>query len=434
MHSLNIPTQLRVYNIELATKVPRKFRYPHFVKLLWLVGKHYYERLSQHPADQPLPLSLRAPRVLDGLQELSSFLIEQTTRLAKGAQVSGERRRLARENIPAKKIPDPVWLSRELRKVVLKARGEPLDAECFLPHVAYVDEPALEAAATAGTKRKADSPFEMDANAALAALSRANKIRRPSAPASAPTLPGAGSFPAFPPPVAPAGGDGEIIGRQNLPVQTVTRTEERLDPRGAMPDAAVHAEVRESRSTQSVVRRWERDPLDPSGAGGPVVETRTVITIIERVRFPTAAQAALKAQQRMDQPYAYPSVQQQPPQQQAGVGPPAPQSVTALPGAPNQHVGTTNPEPYQPYGWPYQYQLASQGQGASVQRPPSANGLPVLPTPPGLATVTGAVPPQQTQYPPPPALAAAPASALAGQGQAQGLYAPPLPLQGTYGA
>ncbi|GAA5936996.1 hypothetical protein JCM3775_001921 [Rhodotorula graminis] len=396
LHSLNIPTQLRVYNIELATKVPRKFRYPHFVKLLWLVGKHYNERLSSHPAGEPLPLPLRAPRVLEGLKELSSFLIEQTTRLAKGAQVSAERRRLAKENIPHKKVPDPVWLSRELRKVVLQALGEPLDAECYFPHVAHIDESADHALAP-GNKRKADSPLELDANAALAALSRANKVRRPSSSAAVPSssLPGAGAFPAYMSPSPSSGAadaDGEIIGRHTLPVQTVTRTEERIDPRGAAAkNGALSSEVRESRSTASVVRRWEHDPLDSSGAGGPVVETRTVITIVERVRFPSAAQAKVQAQQRRGQSFAPPPQ----PEQHAGIGPPAPLSVTAIPGTPLPHVGATNPQPYQPHGWPYQYELlpAPSGGGAS------SNGLPALPSS-ALGSV-GAVPPPGAMLPPP---------------------------------
>ena len=477
LHSLNIPTQLRVYNIELATKVPRKFRYPHFVKLLWLVGKHYYERLSSHPAGQPLPLPLRAPRVLDGLKELSSFLIEQTTRLAKGAQVSAERRRLAKENIPHKKVPDPVGLSRELRKVVLQVRGEPLDAECFLPHVAYVDEPH-DAAAAAGSKRKADSPLELDANAALAALSRASKVRRPSASSStaAPSsgYPGAGAFPAYMSPSpssggAGPGGDGEIIGRQNVPVQTATRTEERIDPRGSAKNGALQSEVRESRSTQSVVRRWEHDPLDPSGAGGPVVETRTVITIVERVRFPTAAQAKVQAQQRRGKAFAPPPQHEQ----HLGIGPPAPQSVTAVPGTLPQQAGTTNPQPYQPHGWPYQYELLPAPSGGTAAHglpslapapgpPPGAMLPPPLPSslraahprsiPPAVATgdmahvygaglptppptLGGAVQQQHQQqryngpsapYPPPPALLPAPP----GHPSAQQLYPLPLPPHG----
>ncbi|KAM0748242.1 Clavaminate synthase-like protein, partial [Meredithblackwellia eburnea MCA 4105] len=38
VHSLNIGTQLDIYQVEINTKVPRKFRFPHFVKLLWFVA------------------------------------------------------------------------------------------------------------------------------------------------------------------------------------------------------------------------------------------------------------------------------------------------------------------------------------------------------------------------------------------------------------
>ncbi|GAA6007354.1 [Histone H3]-lysine-36 demethylase [Rhodotorula paludigena] len=372
LHSLNIPTQLRVYQIELATKVPRKFRYPHFVKLLWLVGRHYHHLLTSHPADQPLPLSLSARRVLDGLKELSSFLIEQTTRFAKGANVSAERRRIARENIPWNKIPDPVTLSRDFRKAVLKARGEEADAECFLPHVAYVDEPAD---LFAGTKRKADS-LEPDAHAALAAANKA-KMRRPSAAPAA-----AAAFPAF----SSGGADGEIIGRQTFPVQTTSRTEERIDPRGSAKLGALVADVRESRSTQSVVRRWDVDPLDASGRGGPVVETRTVITIVERVKFPSAA-AAAQQHKRGYQSYAPYDMTRQPAYPPPGIGPHAPQSVTAVPGTPAPPVTATNAAPYNPYGWPFQYSLPPPGH---QQQP-----LPPLPQPQQYQQ--GQQPPSQSQ-------------------------------------
>ncbi|BGP49253.1 JmjC domain-containing histone demethylation protein 1 [Rhodotorula kratochvilovae] len=447
LHSLNITTQLRVYNIELATKVPRKFRYPHFVKLLWLVGAHYHALYTSHPPGTPLPLALRAPRVLDGLKELSSFLIEQTTRLARGAQVSAERRRLARENIPAKKIPDPVGLSREFRKAVLKARGEPFDEECFLPHVAYVDEPpaASEAGACAGTKRKADALLEPDANAALAALSKAaNKMQRRPSSGAAPAA--ASAFPAF------SAGDGEIIGRQTLPVETVTRTEERIDPRGQAKHGALQAEVRESRSTQSVIRRWEVDPAAGPGGGGsgPVVETRTVITIVERVRFPSPAQAKLQAAQRRAQPYAAPAPSSYAQQQAPGIGPPAPLSVTAVPGTQPPQVGSSNPQPYQPYGWPYQYQLPAPGApptpppSAAASAPPqpqgwslSSQGAAALPHPsaalPPLPAAATAMPPPP--LPLPPRQGARPPSAGTGAAphSANGMNLP-TPPQAAYAA
>lgn len=336
-----------MYRIEIATRVPRKFRFPFFVKLLWLVALHYYTRLSSPP--DPLPADLRSPRVLAGLKDLSSFLIEQTTRFAKGANVSNERRKIARENVPWTKVPDPVTLSREFRKVVLKARGEPLDTECFLPHVAHVDDSA--APNGAGTKRKADS-LEPDAHAALAAKTKARRISNGAPYSSA----------------NGGGGDGEIIGRQTIPVVSVSRREERIDPRGSAKKGALLADIRESRSTQSVVRRWDHDPLDPNGVGGPVVETRTVITIVERVKFPPAGSKA-------SQPYATPASSES--YQTYGVGPPAPPSITAVPGsaaAMTHHPANLlaqNPAPYSPYGWPFQYvQCDPNGYALGTAPPP----------------------------------------------------------------
>ncbi|BGP25559.1 JmjC domain-containing histone demethylation protein 1 [Rhodotorula toruloides] len=348
VHSLNISTQLEVYRIEIATRVPRKFRFPFFVKLLWLVALHYHTLLSSPP--DPLPVDLRSPRVFAGLKDLSSFLIEQTTRFAKGANVSNERRKIARENVPWSKVPDPVFLSREFRKAVLKARGEPFDAECFLPHVAHVDEPVPNGA---GAKRKADS-LEPDAQAALAAKA---KVRRTSNGVAPPYGPANG-----------ASGDGAIIGRQAIPVVSVLRREERIDPRGSAKKGALLADVKESRSTQSVVRRWDHDPLDPSGKSGPVVETRTVITIVERVKFPSAGS-------RPYQPYAPPTAS--PSYQSNGIGPPAPPSITAVPGsaaAMTHHpanLQTQNAAPYPPYGFPYNYTLTdSNGYALGTAPPP----------------------------------------------------------------
>ncbi|GAA6040064.1 hypothetical protein JCM8097_004762 [Rhodosporidiobolus ruineniae] len=427
LHSLNIPTQLRVYQIELATKVPRKFRYPHFVRLLWLVAWHYFplfqaQTLPPTP-DKPLPPSLGAPRVLTGLRQLSSFLIEQTQRFAKGAQVSPERRRLARENIPWNKIADPVTLSREFRKVVLKACGEEPDAECFLPHV--VEEPpaltstptngdAAGGVAAAGTKRKAESqegtpvPSGSREGAMLPPPTTKAKIKHASSSASPAPTPGVGSFPGYPagttalshlPP--PPGGAypaaaEQIIGRHTVPVVQQTRTEERIDP--SLPQfGARPADVRESRSTQSVVRRYERDPADPTGAGGPVVETRTTITIVERVKWPASGSrqpypgyAAQQSPYGSSSSSPNPAVAAASPHQPQGVGPPyaapLPAGQSTLTPQQQQHqarmnqAATGNPAPYPAAGWPYHYNLSASGAApvAPVQPQPQA---PVQPQP-----------------------------------------------------
>ncbi|GAA5824383.1 hypothetical protein JCM11251_000399 [Rhodosporidiobolus azoricus] len=436
LHSLNIPTQLRIYQIELATKVPRKFRFPHFVRLLWFVAKTYHARLASHfsttPA-LPLPPDLCSARVLEGLKQLSSFLIEQTTRFAKGANVSSERRRLARENIPHSKISDPVGLSREFRKVVLRAMGEEADRECFLPHVvapvgeetngtnglngaAALNGTSASGGGSAGTKRKAESsgaggvqgegamlpPSSTRAKikhasssvngspAPYAALPRpASSGSRPSSSSGLAKLPTyASPSPAstgFPPSVGVSSGaaGGDIVGRQQIPLIQQTRMEERIDPSYPQYGARV-AEVKESRSTQSVVRRWEVDPTPAAQGGtggGPVVETRTVITIIERVKWTGQPGGSLRSPYPPYQPYS--AVSDAQPQGQAyqpqGAGPAAmplpPQGASTLTAqgtqqrATGQQAGGMNPAPYPSYGYPYHYNLPSSASPSSAPGP-----------------------------------------------------------------
>ncbi|GAA6024700.1 hypothetical protein JCM10207_009224 [Rhodosporidiobolus poonsookiae] len=429
LHSLNIPTQLRIYQIELATKVPRKFRYPHFVRLLWFVALHYLTQLKSHlpplppftlsdaatpaapspaaaspapPTHPPqLPPSLGSPRVLIGLKHLSTFLIEQTQRFSKNSPCSAERKRLARENIPWGKIPDPVQLSREFRRVVLQARGEDVekDVEWRTPHVwqgpGGEDEEKAKEAAARGEKRKADAaengarqgsmgPPAPRAKVKHASFSAPGAQPHPngqyppysgqSAPYAAPQQP-YGYAPAPLPAAADAA--GSIIGRQTVPVVHQTRYEERIDPQRPQL-GGVAAEVKESRSTQSVVRRWERDPTaGAAGGGGPVVEIRTQITIVERVKWPAPGQ-------RSFQPYAAPPAPSPVAHTAAaystvGPGPPTPappqgaSTLTPYAAAAQQSLAQApgtgmNPQPYPSHGYPYHYSL-SNGAPQQQQQP-----------------------------------------------------------------
>ncbi|KAA1103207.1 JmjC domain-containing histone demethylation protein 1 [Puccinia graminis f. sp. tritici] len=94
LHSLNIPLQLRIHQIENNTKVPKKFRFPFFLPMLWFVACHYLRRLEgdehQKPSDgahdsssSSIPFNLdslpRIPeRILAGLSTLAEFLPSQT--------------------------------------------------------------------------------------------------------------------------------------------------------------------------------------------------------------------------------------------------------------------------------------------------------------------------------------------------------------------
>lgn len=156
LHSFNIPTQLRVYDIELATKVPRKFRFPHFVKLCWYVARGWLaeerDKWRARAKEQRRLASLATSvidvdadddddalnvlvasdddvvdrRVLVGIERLARFLREQTTRWHKdNLKVTNERRRVARENVPWRDIKDPEGLVRDVWDLVRRRLGKP---------------------------------------------------------------------------------------------------------------------------------------------------------------------------------------------------------------------------------------------------------------------------------------------------------------------
>ncbi|GAA5994805.1 hypothetical protein JCM5350_001883 [Sporobolomyces pararoseus] len=351
LHSLNIPTQLRIYEIELATKVPKKFRYPHFVKLLWLVGIHYNYHLSKMTLpptpEAPLPPTVSS-RVLEGLLALSSFLINQTTRFLKSLTISAERRRIARENVPWNKVADPVGLSRELRKNTLRAMGKEFDSECFKPHVVEEEDGTTISSATNGT-----------ANGRRGGVKRKGTEEASPGPKSA-KIKFAASAGSPPPATAAAGlnNKGEIIARQTVPVPPTTRFEPRMDPK--KPELGVRpAEVTDTRNSQAVVRRWEEN-------GETYVETRTVHTIIERVKFSNVKPEEVPNQ--TPHPFYHPYA----------VAPPS------LP--PNSHHAPAYSQaPHYPYPYPppnsqgpplYQYPYFSQPLQFALNAPAPMNGTP----------------------------------------------------------
>lgn len=222
-----------MYQIELATKVPRKFRFPHFVRLLWYVAAHYATLLRASPPSPP------PERVLLGLAALSTFLIDQAARLPKSAPGSAERRRVAKDNVPSR-VKDPASLSRELRLLVFTALQRPLDEFCVPP-------PAIAPSPARSHKRKASDGTE------------------PPKKMSAPKRDDQAS----------------IIATRTVPTTVSETREQREDPLD-LAGGLREAEVRESRSTQEVVRR-------SVGEDGTItIETRTVATTIERVRLPPA--------------------------------------------------------------------------------------------------------------------------------------------------
>lgn len=319
--SLDIATQLEIYQVELNTKVPKKFRFPYFVRLLWYTALHYSSLLRPLPPSSPLPASVN-PRILRGLKRLSDFLIDQTNRFAKTSQASPERKRIARENVPWDKVKDPVATARELRLCVLRGLGEELDALCFVP------PPPLEEGRRAHGHGKHVSPGPKNAKRKSEVLEAST--RASEGPVQQQQL--------GPPAKSVKRDEGEIISKIT-PVWTSTDSSKWcVDPLDEVSGVRL-SEVRETHSSNEVVRR----NIDEDGS--VTIETRRVVTTITKVRIPppppTTTRAASSSSVEDVKPF--PSVLLRIPARSPST-PPVPTTSTVL--APTSSASSVDSTPY----------------------------------------------------------------------------------------
>lgn len=306
LHSLNIQTQLRIYEIEIATKVPRKFRFPQFVKLLWFVARHYNSQLESFKSLPPskartnLAMGLN-PRVLKGLKSLSDFLVEQTRRFAKGSISSAERKRISRESVPSDYIKDPARLSREFRCQVLLALNEELDDDCFAPTVPTTSTgstlPALSSPATAMNPSTPSSIVNKRKRSLLLSTPLASSPSTSTTSTKKPKIKHLkSSTPSIPKTPTTYPPDGTIITRNALPVTITTRKEQMIDP-DRVELGYQWAEIRKTESSLEVVRKLGLSTVAPLSSDGTlgelevpegkgrIMEIRKVVTVVERVRW-----------------------------------------------------------------------------------------------------------------------------------------------------
>jgi len=118
LHSLNVVTQMRVRDIEIATHVPKKFRFPLFTKLCWYVGESYLRDLK---AREEI-----SPRVLESILSLADFLVCESRMIERGSEAAKKE---SKENIPVEKVKDAPAIARELRWRVKHALGYTSDTE-----------------------------------------------------------------------------------------------------------------------------------------------------------------------------------------------------------------------------------------------------------------------------------------------------------------
>ncbi|KAJ7849096.1 jumonji superfamily protein [Mycena olivaceomarginata] len=140
LHSFAMPMQLKIRKIEIATQVPKKFRFPLFSKLCWYVGDKYLRDLKG-PAGVLYPA-----RVLTSLLALADFLVSEVRILERG---SDQAKKEVKEQIPADRVKDPAAVARELRWRVRVAAGNASD-----------DEGATVKTNGAGVKRKRTAEVE----------------------------------------------------------------------------------------------------------------------------------------------------------------------------------------------------------------------------------------------------------------------------------
>ncbi|KAI0807049.1 jumonji protein [Fomes fomentarius] len=143
LHSYNVSTQLRVREIEIATHVPKKFRFPHFVKLCWYVAEKYLRDLK---AKEEFP-----PRILEGIEALADFLVSEARTIERGTDSA---KRQAKEEVPGDRIKDAPALARELRWRVRHAAGYSSDDDGRSHRSAKGRSGANGEATANGTKRK----------------------------------------------------------------------------------------------------------------------------------------------------------------------------------------------------------------------------------------------------------------------------------------
>ncbi|KAF9532383.1 jumonji superfamily protein [Crepidotus variabilis] len=140
LHSYDVPTQLRVREIEIATQVPKKFRFPLFSKLCWYVCDKYLRDLKS-AAGVSLPT-----RVLNGIVALSEFLVSEARILETG---SDQAKKETKEQIPSDRIKDAPAVARELRWRAKQALGCQSDDEGAVRPIQRAGSLSL-----AGTKRR----------------------------------------------------------------------------------------------------------------------------------------------------------------------------------------------------------------------------------------------------------------------------------------
>lgn len=176
LHSYNVPIreclflsdtvllmrsiELKVREIEINTHVPKKFRFPYFVRCVYSAPSLYlyscHSRLCWYAAEKYLR-DLKAkeefsPRVLESVEALANFLVAEARAIERG---NDHAKRESKEQVPNDRVKDAPALARELRWRVRLARGESSDDEGRGHRKTIKSNGSVDSLSNgAGTKRK----------------------------------------------------------------------------------------------------------------------------------------------------------------------------------------------------------------------------------------------------------------------------------------
>ena len=147
--------------IEIATHVPKRFRYPFFAKLCWYAAEKYLRDLK---AKEDFP-----PRVLESIEALADFLVHESRTMEKGSE---QGKREAKDAVPGDRVKDAPALARELRWRVRLAEGCPSDEDVSSRNMKKRKALATngDTASTSANKRKRASEDHEDAETSVPSL------------------------------------------------------------------------------------------------------------------------------------------------------------------------------------------------------------------------------------------------------------------------
>ncbi|KAH9810354.1 JmjC domain-containing histone demethylation protein 1 [Melampsora americana] len=326
LHSLNIPIQLRVHEIENHTKVPKKFRFPFFVRMLWYIADHYQKKLeassltlSENPSQLPSSTktssinldSIDKPpeRILSGLLALSEFLIShlQSTDATVQHPGSDVKKLTIKDEVDHERIPDPNKTATSLRQLVLSTLNL-VDEGSKPTKVLEVSNKSMSLIKTSSEdlstpsnhsplhikiKRKASTDSSINSTESIKPESTkefTKKVqKRPNKQPKLSSNISLLSKPKLTKEINEKKDTSMIIQKVNQPAQTEIKHELRSKPIlnevGVLVEDLVgvdqfQVEVKTTCSENRVVRKSQEED------GRILFETRTVKTVIEKVYFP----------------------------------------------------------------------------------------------------------------------------------------------------